>query len=128
MRAAGAEEPHVAWAAFAAVLVRGGATALHAVRYGRIGSGHVMVMDSATAFIWLCIEAVEQSGPAMLVTLVVVCALLQFVLSARIAFFRQILTATVSGTVLMLVPVTAMPVIFGMLTEVRRASLPTPPS
>ena len=122
MRAAGADEPYVAWAAFAAVVVCGLTTALHAVRYGRIGSGHVMVMGSATAFIWLCIEAVQKSGPAMLVTLVIACALLQFVLSSRIAYFRRVLTATVSGTVLMLVPVTAMPVIFGMLTEAPQGS------
>ena len=118
MRAADTTDAYLSWAVFAAVAVCGGATALQAVRYGRIGSGHVLVMSSSAAFIWPCIAAIERSGPALLVTLVVISALLQFVLSARIAFFRRILTATVSGTVLMLVPVTAMPVVFGMLTNV----------
>ncbi len=122
MRAAGASETYLSWAVFAAVAVCGAATALQAVRYGRIGCNHVLVMSSSVAFIWLCIEAMEKSGPALLATLIVISALFQFVLSARIALFRRILTATVSGTVLMLVPVTAMPVVFGMLTEVPDGS------
>jgi len=117
MRAAGTTEAYLSWAVFAAVAVCGATTVLQAVRYGRIGSGHVLVMGSSAAFIWPCIAAIERSGPALLVTLIVISALLQFLLSARIAFFRRILTATVSGTVLMLVPVTAMPVVFGMLTD-----------
>jgi len=122
MRAAGASETYLSWAVFAAVAVCGAATALQAVRYGRIGCNHVLVMSSSVAFIWLCIEAIEKSGPALLATLIVISALFQFVLSARIVLFRRILTATVSGTVLMLVPVTAMPVVFGMLTEVPDGS------
>ena len=122
MRAAGASETYLSWAVFAAVAVCGAATALQAVRYGRIGCNHVLVMSSSVAFIWLCIAAMEKSGPALLATLIVISALFQFVLSARIALFRRILTATVSGTVLMLVPVTAMPVVFGMLTEVPDGS------
>ena len=89
---------------------------LQAIRYRRIGSGHVLVMSSAAAFIWLCVEAIQRGGPELLATLVAVSALFQFVLSARIALFRRILTPAVSGAVLMLVPVTAMPVVFGMLT------------
>ena len=122
MRAAGASETYLSWAVFAAVAVCGAATALQAVRYGRIGCNHVLVMSSSAAFIWLCIEAMEKSGPALLATLIVISALFQFVLSARVALFRRILTATVSGTVLMLVPVTAMPVVFGMLTKVPDGS------
>ena len=118
MRAAGADEIYLSWAVFAAVVVCGAATALQAVRYGRIGSGQILVMGSSAAFIWLCVEAIQKGGPALLVTLVVISALFQFVLSARIALFRRILTATVSGTVLMLVPATAMPVVFGMLAKV----------
>ena len=118
MRAAGTTDAYLSWAVFAAVAVCGGATALQAVRYGRIGSGHVLVMSSSAAFIWPCIAAIERGGAGLLVTLVVISALLQFMLSARIVWFRRILTPTVSGTVLMLVPVSAMPTVFGLLTEV----------
>ncbi len=122
MRAGGASESYLTWAVFASVAVCGAGTALQAVRYGRIGSGHIIVMSSSAAFIGLCVEAIQRGGPALLATLVVISALLQFVLSARIALFRRVLTATVSGTVLMLMPVTAMPVVFGMLSKVPNAS------
>ena len=121
MRAAGATDAYLSWAVFAAVAVCGATTVLQAVRFGRIGSGHVLVMSSAAAFIWPCIEAIQRSGPGLLVTLVVISALLQFFLSARIVWFRRILTPTVSGTVLMLVPVSAMQAVFGLLTEVPEA-------
>lgn len=116
MRAAGVTDAYLNWAVYASVAVCGATTALQALRYGRIGSGHVLVMSSASAFIWLCVEAIQRGGPALLATLVAVSALFQFLLSARIALFRRILTPAVSGAVLMLVPVTAMPVVFGMLT------------
>ena len=122
MRAAGVSEAYLSWAAFAAVAVCGTTTALQAVRWGRIGSGHVIVMSSSAAFIWLCVEAIKKGGPPLLATLIVVSALFQFVLSARITLFRRILTETVSGTVLMLVPVTAMPIIFAMLTRMPEGS------
>ena len=118
MRAAGVPESHLSWAVFASVAVCGAATALQAMRLGRIGSGHILVMSSSAAFIWLCVEAIDKGGPGLMAALVIVCAAVQFVLSARLGAFRRIITATVSGTVIMLVPVTAMPVIFGMLDRV----------
>ena len=122
MRAAGTTDAYLSWAVFASVAVSGATTALQAVRYGRIGSGHVLMMSSSTAFIWPCIAAIERSGPGLLVTLVVISALLQFVLSARIVWFRRILTPTVSGTMLMLLPVSAMPAVFDLLTGVPEGS------
>ncbi len=118
LRAGGAGEDYLAWAAFAAVVICGLATMLQACRFGRIGAGHVIVMSSSTAFIGIAIDAIELGGGALFVTLVVVASLFQFLLSARLAFFRRILTPTVSGTVLMLVPVSAMPVVFGMFDQV----------
>ena len=118
MRAAGTTDAYLSWAVFASVAVCGVPTALQAVRYGRIGSGHLLTMGSSTAFIWPCIAAIERSGADLLVTLVVISALVQFVLSARIVWFRRILTPTVSGTMLMLLPVSAMPAVFGLLAEV----------
>lgn len=116
MRTAGVTDAYLNWAVYASVAVCGATTALQAIRYRRIGSGHVLVMSSASAFIWLCVEAIQRGGPELLATLVAVTALFQFLLSARITLFRRILTPAVSGAVLMLVPVTAMPVVFGMLT------------
>ena len=122
MRAAGASEAYLSWAVFAAVAIAGAATMLQARRIGRIGAGYVIIMSSSTAFIGPSIDAIESGGAALLVTLVVVAALFQFLLSARLALFRRILTPTVSGAVLMLVPVTAMPSVFGMLNRVPEGS------
>ena len=122
MRAAGAPEASVTWAVFAAVAISGVTTALQPLRIGRIGGGHVLVMGSSAAFIGVCITAVAEGGPAMLATLVVVSALFQLLLSARLALFRRIVTPTVSGTVIMLIPVTVMPFVFGMLEDVPEGS------
>ena len=122
MGISGTSEAHMTWAVFAAVAVCGGATALQAVRYGRIGCGHTLAMTSSPAFVWLCVEAIEKGGPAMLATLVVIASLFQFVLAWRIALLRRILTPTVTGTLLMLVPVTVMPVVFSMMTRVPEGS------
>ena len=58
----------------------------------------------------------------MLATLVVISSLFQFALSARLSLFRRILTPTVAGTVIMLIPVTVIPIIFGLLKEVPDGS------
>lgn len=118
MRIAGASESRVAWAVFAAVAISGLTTALQAVRFGRIGGGHMLVMGSSSAFIGISVTAVAEGGPAMLATLVVIAALLQLLVSARLPLFRRLLTPAVSGTVIMLLPVTVMPIAFDMLEDV----------
>ena len=117
MRIAGAAESTLLWAVFAAVAISGVTTALQAIRFGRIGGGHMLVMGSSAAFIGVSIAAVAEGGPAMLATLVVIVALFQLLLSTQLALFRRVLTPAVSGTVIMLVPVTVMPIVFPMLNE-----------
>ena len=58
----------------------------------------------------------------MLASLVVIAALFQFRLAARLLLFRRVLTPTVSRTVVMLIPVTIMPVIFDLLNDVPDGS------
>ena len=122
MRAAGAAEIHLAWAVFAATFICGAATVLQTARLGRFGMGQVLMMGSSGAFIAVCITAAAEGGPALLATLVVAAALFQLVLSARLSLFRRIMTPTVSGTVIMLIPVTVMPVVFKMLSDVPEGS------
>ncbi|MDE0028008.1 MAG: purine/pyrimidine permease [Deltaproteobacteria bacterium] len=122
MRAANAAEVHLAWAVFAATLICGAATVLQTARLGRFGMGQVLMMGSSGAFIAVCITAAAEGGPGLLATLVVVAALFQLVLSARLSLFRRIMTPTVSGTVIMLIPVTVMPVVFKMLSDVPEGS------
>ncbi|MCE2482303.1 MAG: hypothetical protein J4F33_05325 [Alphaproteobacteria bacterium] len=122
VRAAGGTEAYLSWAVFAAVAISGATTVLQAVRVGRLGAGYVLAMGTSGAFIAICVAAIAKGGPAMLATLVVVSALFQFALAARLSLFRRILTPTVAGTVIMLIPVTVMPIVFGLLTEVPDGS------
>ena len=122
VRAAGGSEDFLTWAVFAAVVISGASTVLQAVRLGRLGAGYVLAMGTSGAFIAICVTAISKGGPALLATLVVVSALFQFALAARLSLFRRILTPTVAGTVIMLIPVTVMPIIFGMLKEVPEGS------
>ncbi len=117
VRAGGGSEAYLSWAVFAAVLISGASTILQAVRFGRIGAGYVLLMGTSGAFIAVCITALAEGGPAMLATLVALSSLGQFSLSVNLSFLRRILTPTVAGTVIMLIPVTVMPIIFDMLAE-----------
>lgn len=118
IRAGGGSPEFLSWAVFLAVLISGITTMLQAIRVGRIGAGYVLLMGTSGAFIAVCITALQKGGPAMLCTLIVVSSLFQFALAARLAFFRKIFTPTVSGTVIMLIAVTVMPIVFDMLKEV----------
>ena len=118
VRAAGGTDAYLSWALFAAVSLCGLTTALQALRIGRIGSGYVAVMGTSLAVIGVAVTAVAEGGPALLATLVAVSSLVPLVFSARLALFRRILTPTVSGTVIMLIPATLIPTAFGMLNDV----------
>ncbi len=116
MRAGGASEPYLAWAVLASVTICGLATMLQAVRVGRIGAGHVIVMGTSGAFIPASIMAFAEGGPALLATLVAISALVPMALSWRLSLFQRILTPAVSGTVIMLIPVTVLPFVSGLLS------------
>ena len=124
MRAAGASEDYLSWAVFGTVAICGATTVLQSIRTGRIGSGHVLIMGASGAFIAVCINAVAAGGPALLATLVVISSLVPLLISVRLALFQRILTPTVSGTVIMLIPVTVMPAVFKLLGDVPADSAP----
>jgi len=124
IRAAGGSEHFLSWAVFAAVMVAGATTVLQAVRLGRFGAGYVLMMGTSGAFIAVCITAIAEGGPAMLATLVIISSFFQFILATRLSLLRQILTPTVAGTVLMLIPVTIMPIIFKMFNTVPEGAPP----
>ena len=123
-RAGGQGAGYITWIAFAALVVSGVTTVLQAVRLGRIGAGHVLIMGTSGAFIAVCIAALAQGGPPLMATLIAVSALFQFALSARLSLVRRVITPVVSGTVIMLIAVTVMPIIFGLLTDVPEGTPP----
>ena len=121
-----AEQPesYMSWGVFAALMVSGVTTILQAVRVGRIGAGHVLIMGTSGAFIAVCVAALVKGGPSTMASLVVVSSLFQFVLAARLSLLRRIFTPVVSGTVIMLIAATVMPIVFGTLTDVTDGTDP----
>ena len=122
IRASGGSEAYLSWALFAAVAVCGVTTMLQAIRIGRIGAGYVLITNATGASIAVSVAAIAEGGPAMLATLLLVSSFVPIVFSSCLALFRRILTPTVSGTVIMLIPVTIIPIVFGMLTDVPDGS------
>ena len=123
-RIADQPESYIAWGAFAALLVSGITTILQAVRVGRVGAGHVLIMGTSGAFISVCVVALVEGGPAMMATLIVISSLFQFMLAARLSLLRRIFTPVVTGTVIMLIAATVMPIVFDTLKDVPEGSPP----
>ncbi len=121
---AGGSDAYLTWAVCAALVISGVTTAVQALRVGRIGAGYVLLMGTSSAFLAICVSALEQGGPGLLATLVVVSSLCQFALAARLSALRRIFTPTVAGTVLILIPVTLTDVILGKLADVPPAAAP----
>ncbi|MYD78197.1 MAG: hypothetical protein F4239_04690 [Gammaproteobacteria bacterium] len=122
MRAGGQSEAYLAWAVFAAVVIGGACSVLQTIRFGRFGTGHVLMMGSSVVFIAVGIQALSVGGPSLFATLVVAAAIFQFLISHKLAQFRRLFTPTVSGTVLMLIPVSVMPAVFKLLEDVPQDS------
>ncbi|MDE0455577.1 MAG: hypothetical protein OXJ63_09755 [Gammaproteobacteria bacterium] len=123
-RAAGQPEEFLLWAVFASVAICGATSIIQAWRIGRFGAGYILAIGTSGAAIAVSIAALSAGGPALLGALVVVLAVVQFVFSARLSLFRRILTPTVTGTVLMLTPVTVMPIMFEQLKNVPSGTPP----
>ncbi len=122
IRAGGGSDEYLAWAVFAAVVVSGVSTILQALGKFRIGAGYVLLMGTSGAFIGICIGALNKSGPATMAALVIVSSLLQLLFATKLSKFRRILTPTVTGTVIMLIAVTVMPILFDMMNQIPEGS------
>lgn len=117
-RAAGAPADELTWAVFASILVCGLVTMTLAMRVWRVGAGYILMTNTTGTAIAVAVDALAAGGIALLASLVLVCSLLQFALSFRLSLLRRVVTPTVSGVVLMLIPVTVMPVVFERLDDV----------
>ena len=117
-RIADQSDSYMSWGVFAALIVSGITTILQAVRVGRFGSGHVLMMGTSGAFIAVCVAALDEGGPSTMASLVVISSIFQFAMAARLSLLRRIFTPVVSGSVIMLIAATVMPIVFDTLTEV----------
>ena len=123
-RAAEQAESVMLWAVSASLMICGLVSILQAIRVGRIGAGYILVTGTSGASLAICIAALNEGGTALLAVLMLVLALFQIVFSTQLSLFRRILTPAIMGTVLMLTPVTVMPIIFDQLENVPAGAPP----
>ena len=115
-----AEQPesYMTWAVFGAMVISGATTIIQAVRVGRVGAGHVLIMGTSGAFIAVCVAALIEGGPSTMASLVVLSSLFQFAMASRLSWLRRVFTPVVAGTVIMLITATVMPIVFDTLNDV----------
>ena len=111
VRASGESEEYLSWVTFTALAVTGASMVLQSLRLRQLGSGRLIVANFNVPFLAVSALALHVGGPGLLASLVVVSTLVQSVLTLRLASLRRIFTQTVSGVVVMLVAVSALPFI-----------------
>ena len=114
----GVADHHLLWGVFATVFCCGVGTILQAHRFGRIGAGYCVLTGTSAIFVPACATALASGGPTLLASLVLVVALLQMAISTRLSLVRRVLTPAVTGTVIMLAPVSVMPSLAELLNQV----------
>lgn len=117
-RSAGESEDMVLWAVFASVIICGVVAILHAMRLGRLSAGYIIPVGTSGVAIAASVTAISGGGPELLAILVIAAALVEIVFSFKLLMFRRILTPTVTGTIMLLTPVTVMPILFSQLKNV----------
>ena len=100
---AGGAENYLSWTVFASLLTAGRIHRAAGPAHRRIGAGYVLVSGPTVT---------RRGRAALLATLVVVSGLVQVVFMWQLSRIRRLLTPTVTGTVVMLMPVTVMPILF----------------
>ena len=117
-RIAQQSDSYISWAVFAALIVSGLTTALQARRVGRFGAGYVLIMGTSGAFIAVCVAALVRGGPSTMASLIIVSSFFQFLMARRLSLLRRVFTPVVSGTVIILIAATVVPILFDSLTDV----------
>lgn len=116
--AIGDDGSYVTWSIVGALIVAGVSTALHASKIGRVGPGHTLLMGAGVPFLAACVLAVEQGGLALMSSLVIASSLVQFVVAARLAQMRRVITPVVSGVAFMIIAILAMPLAIDRFSDV----------
>ncbi len=111
VRASGESEAYLSWVIFSVLAITGAGMILQTLRLRYLGSGRLVVANFNVPFLAVCALALHVGGPGLLASLIVASTLVQSVLTLRLASLRRIFTPTVSGVVVMLVAVSAVPFI-----------------
>ena len=111
VRTSGESQAYLSWVTFTVLAVTGASMIVQALPFRRLGSGGLIVTSFNIPFLAVCALALHAGGPGLLASLLLGSTLVQAVLTLRLAALRRIFTQTVSGVVVMLVAVSAMPFI-----------------
>lgn len=117
-RAGGQDDSYISWAVFAALVIAGALTALQGTRIPRFGAGHILLVGPTSTYIAVSALALDVGGQALLASLTVASALLCLMLSHWLPMLRRIITPVVSGTVLMLIAVSVLPLALDRIRDV----------
>ena len=117
-RAGGQDGGYLTWALFSAMIIAGALTALQASHFRRFGAGHILITGPTPHFVAISVLALAEGGPELLASLTVVASFFYLVLAFWLPFLRRIITPVVSGTVLMLIAASILPVALDRLEEV----------
>ena len=117
-KASGQGDSYLVWMVFASLLVVGVSTLIQVKRVGPIGAGALLPMFTAAFAIPFCISAVVDGGPATLITLVLVTAVIQLIISRWLFLLRRLVTPVLGGTVMMILSITLASVVPRLLDEV----------
>ncbi len=117
-KASGQGDSYLVWMVFASLLVVGVSTLIQVKRVGPIGAGAMLPMFTAAFAIPFCISAVVDGGPATLITLVLVTAVTQLIISRWLFLLRRLVTPVLGGTVMMILSITLASVVPRLLDEV----------
>ena len=108
--AGGQDAGYFSWALFSALIIAGVLTALQASRFRRFGAGHILIMGPTPNFVAISVLALAAGGPELLASLTIVASLFYVFLALWLPFLRRVITPVVTGTVLMLIAATVLPV------------------
>ena len=122
--AGGQSQGYLSWIFFSALVISGIGDILQTFRFWRFGSGYSLSVVSASAFIAICISALVAGGPALLSSLIVASALIQFVFISRLSWLRRVISPLVAGTVLMLLASTIITVVLSRLSDLPEGAPP----
>ena len=111
VRASAQSQQYLDWVIFSGLALTGLSIILHAFKSRYLGSGRLIVTNLNVPFLAACALALAAGGPSLLASLVVFSTLIQFVLTLRLASLRRFFTPAVTGTVIMLVALSAVPFI-----------------
>ena len=111
VRASGESDSYLDWVIFTSLAVTGASMILYSLRFRYLSAGRLIVANFNVPFLAVCALALQSGGPGLLASLMVASTLVQFLLTIRLASLRRIFTSTVSGVVVMLVAVSAVPYI-----------------